>query len=53
MNQKTKNCWNCKHLQKSVYLKLKDDTLYNVWCKKGDIESIDNCEFMEEIKNHG
>ena len=22
-------CWKCKHLQKSVYIKLKNETLYN------------------------
>jgi len=32
-----KNCNNCKHLQRTIYMKLKDETLYNVWCKIGNI----------------
>ena len=34
-----KNCNDCKNLKKSIYLKLEDEILYNIWCKFGDIEA--------------
>ena len=31
-------CSNCKNLQQSVYMKLEGETLYNCWCKVGDMK---------------
>lgn len=36
-------CWRCKHLQTSVYMVLDNETLYNCWCKVGDMESKEKC----------
>ena len=36
-------CWKCKHLQKSVYIKLENETLYSCWCEIGDMESKEKC----------
>ena len=36
-------CWKCKHLQKSVYTKSENETLYNCWCIVGDMESKEKC----------
>lgn len=40
-------CWKCKHLQKSVYIKLKNETLYNCWCKVADITNEEECDKFE------
>lgn len=39
---KNTNCWDCEYLNKSIYMKLEDETLYNCWCKVGNMEA-DNC----------
>lgn len=40
-------CWKCKHLQKSVYIKLENETLYSCWCEIGDMESKEKCNKFE------
>ena len=40
-------CWKCKHLQKSVYTKSENETLYNCWCIVGDMESKEKCNKFE------
>lgn len=43
-------CWECKHINKSIHMKLEDDVLYNVWCKVGDMEN-ENCLKYENLKD--
>lgn len=43
-------CWECKHINKSIHMKLEDDVLYNVWCKIGDMED-ENCPKYEKAKD--
>lgn len=45
MNNKT--CCKCEHLQKSVYMILEDETLYNCWCKVGDVINSEECDKFE------
>lgn len=40
-------CWKCKHLQKSIYMKLENETLYNCWCIVGNMESKEKCNKFE------
>lgn len=42
-------CSNCENLQQSIYMKLEDETLYNIWCKAGNIEDK-NCDKFIETK---
>lgn len=42
-------CNNCENLQQSIYMKLEDETLYNIWCKAGNIEDK-NCDKFIETK---
>lgn len=42
-----KICLECKHLQKSVYMVLEDETLYNYWCKVGDVTNSEECDKFE------
>lgn len=43
-------CWECKHINKSIHMKLEDDVLYNVWCKIGDMED-ENSPNYEKVKD--
>lgn len=43
-------CWRCKHMQKSVYMELKNEALYNCWCEVGDMDSKEKCDKFELIK---
>ena len=43
-------CSNCKNLQQSVYMKLEGETLYNCWCKVGDMENGTCNKFI--VKNN-
>ena len=47
---KNKKCSNCKNLQQTVYMKLEDETLYNIWCKVGNIES-ETCYKFKEVSS--
>lgn len=38
-------CWECKHINKSIHMKLEDDILYNIWCKVGDMEDKNCCKY--------
>ena len=49
MNKTCNKCTNCKNLQKSVYMKLQDETLYNVWCKVGNMEDKHCSSFEEKV----
>ena len=42
-------CWDCKHINKTIHMKLENDILYNVWCKVGDMEDK-NCLKFEKSK---
>lgn len=43
-------CWDCKHINKTIHMKLENDILYNVWCKVGDMEDK-NCLKFEKFKD--
>lgn len=43
-------CWECKHINKTIHMKLEDDVLYNVWCKVGDMEDK-NCSKYEKVED--
>ena len=50
----SKSCNTCKHLCKSICLKLEDETLYSIWCgAKQNMQEIECKEYIyhEEIKN--
>lgn len=42
------SCWDCEHLNKSIYMKLEDEILYNCWCKVGDMEE-GSCDKFKNI----
>jgi hypothetical protein len=44
-----KDCSNCKYLQQSVYLKLENETLCNVWCKVKSLMT-ENCDKFKAKK---
>lgn len=48
--QAVNECWRCKHMQKSVYMELKNEALYNCWCEVGDMDSKEKCDKFESVK---
>ena len=40
-------CWKCKHLQKSDYMKLQNKILYSCWCEVGDMDNKEKCNKFE------
>lgn len=46
-------CLECKHLKKSNYSVLENETLHDCWCKVGDMTNIKECDKFEYLSKSG